>query len=124
MKKPGVIILLIICISFLTFLSGFYLGRNLNDAPIQVSRLPDSTTTHGSDTEEATGNPSGELININTATKEQLETLPGIGPVLAQRILDFIRDYGPFETLSQLTLVDGIGIERLNGLLDYATVGG
>lgn len=126
MKKPGVIILLIICISFLTFLSGFYLGRNFNDSPILVSDLPDPTATHsnGSEDQTPTGDNGIELININTATKEDLESLPGIGPVLAQRILDFIRDYGPFETLSQLTLVDGIGIERLNGLLDYATVGG
>ena len=124
MKKPGVIVLLILCFSFVAFLSGFYLGRNLNDSPIRLSGLP--VTPPEDDTPEdptPTGNTAG-LIDINTATKEQLESLPGIGPVLAQRILDYIRDNGPFESMSQLTLVSGIGVERLNDIMDYATVGG
>ena len=124
MKKPGVIVLLILCFSFVAFLSGFYLGRNLNDSPILLSGLPVSPPED--DTPEdptPTGNTAG-LIDINTATKEQLESLPGIGPVLAQRILDYIRDNGPFESMSQLTLVSGIGVERLNDIMDYATVGG
>ena len=125
MKKPGVIILLVLCFSFMAFLSGFFLGRNLSDSPIQLSGLPVSPSEGSSPTGPApTGSSTGERIDINTATKEQLESLPGIGPVLAQRILDYIRDNGPFESMSQLTLVSGIGVERLNDIMDYATVGG
>ena len=126
MKKPGVIALLVICVAFLAFLSGFYLGRNISNSPIHVSGLPDPTPTAGPSAEDPTptGSPDSGLVNINTATKEELESLPGIGPVLAQRILDYIRDNGPFESMSQLTLVKGIGVDKLNAILDYATVGG
>lgn len=120
MKKPGIIILLLVNFSFLSFLGGFYLGRNLNDSPIRVSTLPNSVNI----TNGPTDDPVPELININTATKEELETLPGIGPSLAQLILDYIQENGPFETLNQLTQINGIGPVKLNGIMDYATVGG
>lgn len=126
MKKPGVIILLILCFSFMAFLSGFFLGRNMNDSPIRLSGLPTAPTESNPSGEPSPtdSDTAGGLININTATKEQLESLPGIGPVLAQRILDYIRENGPFETMSQLTMVNGIGVDKLNAILDYATVGG
>jgi len=120
------IVLLIMCFTFVSFLGGFYLGRNLNNTPILVSRLPDPADKQNSGVEkpDPTGASETELININTATKEQLQTLPGIGPVLAQRILDYIAENGPFASLSQLTLVSGIGVEKLNDIIDFATVGG
>ena len=62
------------------------------------------------------------LININTATVAQLDTLPGIGPVLAQRIVDYREAHGPFTALSQLTLVEGIGEKRLMNILDLITI--
>ena len=125
MKKPGMIVLLILCFSFLAFLGGFFLGRNLNASPIQLSALPTSPPESTPPEEPTpTGSSTDERININTATKEQLETLPGIGPVLAQRILDYIRENGPFESITQLTMVSGIGVERLNDIMDHITVGG
>ena len=48
-------------------------------------------------------------VNINSATKEQLETLDGIGPVKAQAIIDYRKKNGPFRTLEDLKKVDGIG---------------
>jgi len=61
------------------------------------------------------------LININTATREQLESLPGIGPVLAQRIIDYREQHGPFQAVGQLTMVEGIGSKRLAALLSLIT---
>jgi len=126
LKNPGLIALLILCFTFVGFLSGFYLGRNLNAEPIQVYNFSDPTDVQSSESDGTSSTDSTQpaIININTATKEQLETLPGIGPVLAQRILDYIQENGPFETMSQLTLVNGIGVKILEGILDFATVGG
>jgi competence protein ComEA len=52
-------------------------------------------------------------VDINTATLEQLETLPGVGPVLGQNILDYRAANGPFTTVDQLADVSGIGDVRL-----------
>ena len=55
---------------------------------------------------------SQERIDLNTASTEQLETLPGIGPVLAERIVDYRDFHGPFEHAEQLMDVPGIGVKR------------
>ncbi|NJD89654.1 MAG: helix-hairpin-helix domain-containing protein, partial [Betaproteobacteria bacterium] len=48
-------------------------------------------------------------VNINSATKEQLESLDGIGPVKAQAIIDYRKKNGPFKSLEDVKKVDGIG---------------
>jgi len=60
----------------------------------------------------------GEMIDINRASPEQLVYLPGIGPVLAQRIVDYRKEKGSFSDLSQLKEVSGIGevrFEKIKG---------
>ena len=64
----------------------------------------------------------GGLININSATAAELETLPRVGPVLAQRIVDFRTEHGPFTAVEQLDDVSGIGPAMLEALLPLATV--
>ena len=64
------------------------------------------------------------IININTATSQELQTLPGIGPVYAQRIIDYREKYGPFETVGDLLKIEGIGPKRLEDIWDYVTTGG
>ena len=61
-------------------------------------------------------------VNLNTATAEQLETLPGIGPDLAQRILDYRTGNGPFKNIDGLLNVKGIGEGKLAKLRDQITV--
>ncbi|MFD8080595.1 helix-hairpin-helix domain-containing protein [Kitasatospora sp. NPDC059722] len=53
--------------------------------------------------------PSRQSVSLNRATLEQLDTLPGVGPTLAQRILAFRTSHGSFRTLDQLRQVSGIG---------------
>ena len=62
------------------------------------------------------------MININTASENILDTLPGIGPVLARRIVEYREEHGPFENTTDLTLVEGIGAEKLIAILDLITV--
>jgi competence protein ComEA len=57
----------------------------------------------------AVASSSGAPVDVNTATLEQLETLPGVGPVLGQNILDYRAANGPFASVDQLDEVSGIG---------------
>jgi competence protein ComEA len=68
------------------------------------------------------GGVQSDLVNINTATLDQLETLPGIGEVLAQRILDYRTEHGPFKSIEDLLNVSGIGDARLADLKPHITV--
>ena len=63
-------------------------------------------------------------VNINTATKEQLDGLKGIGPVTAQKIIDHRTKNGPFKTVDDLEKVDGIGPGKMKDLRDKVTVAG
>jgi competence protein ComEA len=65
--------------------------------------------------------PTG-LININTATQEELDTLPGIGPVKAQNIIDYRNSNGPFNTLEAIQDVGGIGPVTYENLKELITV--
>jgi competence protein ComEA len=61
-------------------------------------------------------------INLNTATAEELGNLPRVGPVLAQRIVDWRKEHGQFKTAEELDAVDGVGPKMLETLLPLVTV--
>jgi competence protein ComEA len=63
-------------------------------------------------------------ININTATKDELVALPGIGPSKAQAILDYRKAHGPFKTVEELKEVKGIGAKRFEKLKPDLAVSG
>jgi len=56
------------------------------------------------------------LVHINDATLEELQTLPGIGPSLAQAIVDYRTEHGPFMRLEDLDAVPGLGPAKLEAL--------
>ena len=100
--------------------------------------LPPETTTATEETIPSRSNPStqtdkpketqpkkGEVtfpVNINTASAKELDALPGIGEVLAQRIIDYRNANGPFQSVDDLIKVKGIGEKTLEKIKPYATV--
>jgi competence protein ComEA len=70
----------------------------------------------------STGAAPDGPVDLNTATLEQLETLPGVGPVLAQRILDWRTQHGGFTSIEQLDEVSGIGPAKFGELRDAVTL--
>src|SRR5205085_3899030 len=65
---------------------------------------------------------SAAPINLNTATAEQLETLDGIGPATAQKILAYRQEHGGFRSVGELDRVSGIGPAKMAALRDHVTV--
>lgn len=101
-------------IGLILILFGFTLGRNVKNDTLSISELPAVTDTI----------PASLKLDINSITASELDSLPGIGPVLASRIVEFRTQHGPFSDISQLLQVDGIGKDRLESLKEYITVGG
>lgn len=69
------------------------------------------------------GSDMSNLVDINRASPKELETLPGVGPVLAERIIKYREQNGAFLSPEDLTQVKGIGEKTLEKLLPYITCG-
>lgn len=65
---------------------------------------------------------SSALVNINKATSEELQTIRGIGPVIAERIIKYRQDHGRFERVEDLDQVNGIGEAKLQKIRNEVTV--
>lgn len=83
-----------------------------------LSELGTAAPSGGSDTTAA-----AQVIDINTATTAQLETLPYIGSATAQRIVAYRETVGPFETIEEITEVPGIGPATFEEICGLITVG-
>jgi competence protein ComEA len=99
------------------------LARKLTDGELVLVGITPSGPVDGVvPPEGSAGSQTPATVNLNTATLAELETLPGIGPVLAQRILDYRISHGGFRAATDLRKVDGIGTARFEQLKDRVSV--
>jgi len=146
LKKYEKIILC--CVTVLGIFSvGFFIGRDTgkNEIIITTSGTPANTgTTANTVTSAADGTSAGtggqtspvpspdeseapaetqgsSKLNINTATADDLQALPGIGEVLAERIVEYRTQNGDFESVDDLRKVSGIGEAKLSNIKPYIT---
>ena len=126
MKIKLSVILPVITALFAGLTLGLFLGRNPAGGSVTVS-VPARQVSAAVPAETQT-EPSAQAaslpVNINTADAAELAALPGIGKVLAQRILDYRRVHGSFSAVEQLTNVEGIGEGKLEAILELITIGG
>ena len=126
MKIKLSVILPVITALFAGLTLGLFLGRNPAGGSVTVS-VPARQVSAAVPAETQT-EPSAQAaslpVNINTADAAELAALPGIGEVLAQRILDYRRVYGDISAVEQLTNVEGIGEGKLETILELITIGG
>jgi comEA protein len=67
--------------------------------------------------------PPTQPVNLNTATSEQLQQVPGLGPATPDKILKMRKSYGPFKSVDDLLAIRGLGPKRLEKMRKYLTVG-
>jgi competence protein ComEA len=106
-----------------TDLATVNLARKVADGELIVVGVPAPAAFAGGGSAGPAGPAAlGDKVNLNTATLAQLDTLPGVGPVLAQRILSYRTNHGGFRSVTDLRQVDGIGDSRFEQLKDLVTV--
>lgn len=95
------------------------INENLNQVNLISDGAGIGVIINDSDVEE---NKVEAKVNINTANKEKLETLPGIGETTAQKIIDYRESNGKFKTIEDIKNVSGIGDAKYESLKDKITV--
>ena len=128
MKNKVSVLLAVVTALFVGFTLGLFVGRNTGSGtvtlavPAQMQTAPTAAATAAAETvpEETVSFP----VNINTADVDTLTALPGIGQVLAERIVAYRQQNGPFRAIEEITKVEGIGEKKAEAILELITVGG
>lgn len=114
--KKGVKVLLCVLFASLCFLTGMFVGRNSKDEYVVLPQSNVSETISNTVVQDF-------RIDINSATKVQLMELHGIGEMLAERIIAYREQNGPFATTDDLLDVEGIGEKKLQAINEWIKVG-
>ena len=128
MKNKVSVLLAVVTALFVGFTLGLFVGRNTGSGTVtlavspQMQTAPTTAATAAAETvpEETVSFP----VNINTADADTLTSLPGIGQVLAERIVAYRRQNGSFRAIEEITKVEGIGEKKADAILELITVGG
>ena len=128
MKNKVSVLLAVVTALFVGFTLGLFIGRNTGSGTVtlavspQMQTAPTTAATAAAETvpEETVSFP----VNINTADADTLTALPGIGQVLAERIVAYRRQNGLFRAVEEIMKVEGIGEKKAEAILDLITVGG
>lgn len=128
MKNKVSVLLAVVTVLFVGFTLGLFVGRNTGSGTVtlavspQMQTAPTTAATAAAETvpEETVSFP----VNINTADADTLAALPGIGQVLAKRILAYRQQNGSFRAVEEITNVEGIGEKKAEAILDLITIGG
>jgi competence protein ComEA len=98
------------------------LAQRLKDGQRVFVPTPQPSTAAGAGTQAPAAGEQGGLVNINTAGENELETLPGVGPALAARIIEYRNRKGTFSSVDELDNVEGIGPTKLESMKDLVTI--
>ena len=119
-----------VTVLFVGFTLGLFVGRNSGSdsvtvaVPAQMQTAPTAPTAATAPAETVPEETVSFPVNINTADADTLTALPGIGQVLAERILAYRAQNGPFQAVEEITNVEGIGEKKAEAILELITVGG
>ena len=108
---------------FIGIMLGIFFGRNSGSDSILLTQANSSEINTSSPTTAYYDEVLGR-ININSATVDELTSVPGIGSVTAQRIVEYRRKYGKFYSINDLLKIKGISETTLDDIRPYITVGG
>lgn len=99
-------------------LASLNLARRLKDG--EAVEIPRIQPTPGPGTVEAI--PNDGRVNVNTASADELDTLPGIGPALADAIIEYRNEAGPFGSVDELARVPGISARMVDNMRELVTI--
>ena len=105
--------------AFLFLLLGIFWGRNTSHGYLSLDHVLESNTQKA---ENQDSNKKGK-IDLNTASVEQLQLLPGIGESIAQRIIEYRSQHNGFSAIEELIQIYGIGEKKFEQIKQYITIG-
>lgn len=116
--KNGRTIMLLVCALSLTLVIGIFVGRNLRTEYVQLPKGDDAQTVSALEVAK------DYRLDINEATKVQLMELPGVGEMIADRIISYRTENGPYASIDDLLNVKGVGEKKLKQLETLIKAGG
>lgn len=129
MRKPKLSPIIVFTLMFAAFTMGFMVGRQTHRNAITIDVPLSMLTEPTRDPEREPAATVAEMrvtfpININRADKDTLMELPGIGEVMAERIIAYRNKHGSFTHVNELQNVEGMGTKTLNEIWNLITIGG